>query len=243
MKQLLEAINRGILRGLTENNIELLADLDDVNLGQLDAIQTKSINDKIDGYTLSIKTQLIDAIQTGKIYDGLKQLINNPNNFSKLKGLIKANDKDHLKDLIWIGQKLFGNDANFNWIDTSGITDMSGLFENSDFNGDISEWDVSNVTNMYHMFMRCRYFNKPLNDWDVSKVRNMSGMFDMATEFNQPLNNWKLSSIVVIVDMFHSAYQFKQDLSSWDLRHITVSQRRGMFTMSKMTQKYLPKFK
>jgi hypothetical protein len=32
MKQLLEAINRGILRALNENNIELLADLDDENL-------------------------------------------------------------------------------------------------------------------------------------------------------------------------------------------------------------------
>ena len=244
MKHLLEAINRGILRGLTENNIELLADLDDVNLGQLDAIQTKSINDKIDCYTLSIKTQLIDAIQTGEISDGLKQLINDPNNFNKLKGLIKANDKEHLKDLIWIGQKLFGDDGNFNWIDTSEITDMSKLFyENKRFNGHIELWDVSNVTNMHHMFMRCHCFNKPLNDWDVSKVRNMSGMFDMAVEFNQPLNNWKLSSVIVIVDMFHSAYQFKQDLSSWDVRHITVSQRRGMFTLSKMTQKYLPKFK
>jgi hypothetical protein len=32
MKALLEAINRGILKGLTENNIELLADLEDDNL-------------------------------------------------------------------------------------------------------------------------------------------------------------------------------------------------------------------
>jgi len=32
MKQLLEVINKGILRGLNENNIELLADLDDENL-------------------------------------------------------------------------------------------------------------------------------------------------------------------------------------------------------------------
>jgi hypothetical protein len=32
MKKLLEAINRGILKGLNENNVELLADLDDENL-------------------------------------------------------------------------------------------------------------------------------------------------------------------------------------------------------------------
>jgi hypothetical protein len=32
MKKLLEAINRGILRGLNENSIELLSDLDDDNL-------------------------------------------------------------------------------------------------------------------------------------------------------------------------------------------------------------------
>jgi hypothetical protein len=33
MKRLLEAINRGILRGLPESNINLLTDLDGDNLG------------------------------------------------------------------------------------------------------------------------------------------------------------------------------------------------------------------
>jgi len=32
MKHLLEAINRGILKGLYENNVDLLVDLDDENL-------------------------------------------------------------------------------------------------------------------------------------------------------------------------------------------------------------------
>jgi hypothetical protein len=32
MLQLVEAINRGVLRGLNENNIELLTDLDDDNV-------------------------------------------------------------------------------------------------------------------------------------------------------------------------------------------------------------------
>ena len=34
---------------------------------------------------------------------------------------------------------------------------MSELFYNSTFDGDISNWDVSNVTNMHDMF-----FNSPL---------------------------------------------------------------------------------
>ena len=154
MKQLLEAINRGILKGLNENNIKLLSDLDDENLDQMDSIQVKSMNNKIDQ---SIKQQLSDAIQTGKIHVGLKRFINDTTNFSKLKGLIKATNREHLEQLIEIGQKLFGDDGNFNWIDTSEITDMSYLFGGGntsiDFNGHIELWDVSNVTDMTQEFI------------------------------------------------------------------------------------------
>ena len=182
---------------------------------------------------------LYDYIQEG-ILDNVDTALKNADYNIKHKYFPKT--KNELKDLVNKLIKKRGNEADLNDIDTSKITDMSYLFAGSDFNGDISEWDVSNVTNMYYMFNRCRFFNKPLNNWNVNKVRDMSGMFDKATEFNQPLNNWKLSDAVT-VDMFHSAYNFKQDLSSWDLRHTIVSRRRGMFTLSKMTQKYLPRFK
>ena len=38
--------------------------------------------------------------------------------------------------------------ADLNWIDTSEIHTMENLFYDSKFDGDISEWDVSNVENM-----------------------------------------------------------------------------------------------
>jgi hypothetical protein len=72
---------------------------------------------------------------------------------------------------------LLGNDGNFNWIDTSGITDMTTLFFDSYFNGHIELWDVSNVTNMRRMFEGAVSFNQPIGDWDVSKVKCMRCMF------------------------------------------------------------------
>ena len=76
MDRLLEAINRGILKGLTENNIELLTDLDNDKLDQLDSIQTKSVNDKIDGTIVTVRQQLLQAIQTKHIDSELKNKLN-----------------------------------------------------------------------------------------------------------------------------------------------------------------------
>ena len=38
-----------------------------------------------------------------------------------------------------------------------------------------------------------------ISQWDVSSVTNMSSLFGDATSFNQPLNNWNVSN----VDTFH----------------------------------------
>jgi surface protein len=91
-------------------------------------------------------------------------------------GIYKPKDKMELYQIIRYFINLYGNKCNFNWIDTSGITDMNSLFKESEFNGDISKWDVSNVKNMSFMFEDSK-FNGDISKWDVSNVCEMKGIF------------------------------------------------------------------
>ena len=90
-------------------------------------------------------------------------------------------------------------------IDTSLITDMRRLFENTnrtDFSG-IEKWNVSNVRYMGSMFSFTKEFNQPLNNWDVSNVCWIDYMFFKAKKFNQSINKWDLSKVVDKEHMFN----------------------------------------
>ena len=50
---------------------------------------------------------------------------------------------------------------------------MRELFYYSHFNGDISQWDVSKVTDMKSLFSYS-YFNETFSRWKVSNVTDMS---------------------------------------------------------------------
>ena len=71
--------------------------------------------------------------------------------------------------------------------------------------GDISNWDMSNVTDMNDMFLGATSFNQPLNNWNVSNVTNMMYMFRGASSFNQPLNKWNVSKVTSMNAMFYRA--------------------------------------
>ena len=99
--------------------------------------------------------------------------------------------------------------------------------------GEINNWDVSKVTNMYRMFYGASSFNQPLNNWDVSNVTDMWSMFDGAVSFNQPINNWDVSSVTNMSYMFasdenHEKFlpRFNQPLNSWN-----VSSVKSMYAM------------
>ena len=54
-------------------------------------------------------------------------------------------------------------------------------------NKDISEWDVTGVTDMKNLFKDKTNFNDDISKWDVSNVTNMSSTFNGASSFNQDI--------------------------------------------------------
>jgi surface protein len=138
-----------------------------------------------------------DIIKPQDIYDKIlrNELLENSEReiLPLLRSAVKPKDKEELKIFVNNFSDFYPN-MPLNWLDVSEITDMSFLFyKNEKFNGDISKWDVSNVTNMAGMFAGSK-FNRDISGWNVSKVKSMAGMFA-----ESPIKNisWDLSNVAI----------------------------------------------
>ena len=94
----------------------------------------------------------------------------------------------------------YGNDLHTpisEW-DVSEVTDMTDLFKGiKSFDADISKWDVSSVTSMQSMFYNAQSFNADISKWDVSSVKEMGNIFKDATSFSRILcgSGWMESQV------------------------------------------------
>lgn len=105
-----------------------------------------------------------------------------------MKKTIQPKNKLELQEIIEQEISIHGNNCDLNHIDTSLITDMSGLFCRSEFNGDISKWDTSEVVNMCSLF-ESSIFNGDISKWNVRQVKSLLGAFKNS-DFNQSIDEW-----------------------------------------------------
>ena len=117
----------------------------------------------------------------------------------------RPTSKKELQAIIKQELERQGPDADLNFIDVSGIGNMSSLFYNFSAqiqNIKIDQWDVSNVIDMNGMFYKCGSFNCDLSDWDVSNVKDMYAMFCGCWEFESDLSGWDVSNVTKKLRMF-----------------------------------------
>ena len=169
-------------------------------------------------------------------------------------GLYIALSKEQLVQFIDEAIEENGLNCDLNFIDVSNVTDMSHLFETECFwdddgneipedqmtleqkrlssrrlfKGDISQWNVSNVTNMNSMFSDSQ-FNGDISQWDVSNVTDMSNMFS-SSQFNGDISQWNVSNVTKMNQMFWGSC-FDGDISQWDVSNVTSMS--GMFYESR----------
>ena len=136
----------------------------------------------------------------------------------------------------------------FNDIDVSNIDSFcnkgKGIFEGTKFKYiDISDWDVSSVTDMSYMFYRCNELTSVgnISCWDISSVTDMSYMFAFCKKFNQDISKLGVSSVTDMSYMFLDCKSFNKDISKWNVSK--VKNNILMFFDCSIKDEYKPKFK
>ena len=147
-----------------------------------------------------------------------------PKSFDELRNII-------VDRYIKLGPGTEQNPINFNDIDVSNIDSFCndkgiGLFSRTKFKYiDISDWNVSNVTNMAYMFFECEELKSvgDISNWDVSSVYNTSNMFCNCKKIKSvvDISKWNVSNVTDMNSMFYSCESFNQDISGWDVSSVT----------------------
>jgi len=125
--------------------------------------------------------------------------------------------------------------------DISNVTSADFLFSKSDFNQNISDWNVSNITSMNMMFCFATEFNHNLNKWNVSKAKSLVGMFLGARNFKGDIHDWKLNSAQNLDQMFKLTTSYNHDLSTMCIESVNTEPKEFALG-SALTKDRFPKW-
>ena len=102
--------------------------------------------------------------------------------------------------------------------DMSNVTDMSYMFRFSKFSGDISRWDTSNVETMRGMFYEAYAFKSDISKWDITNMKDMSYMFSKSN-YDGNISNWDMSNVEIMRGMFENSFGCI-DVSKWNVSNV-----------------------
>jgi len=114
--------------------------------------------------------------------------------------------------------------------DTSNVTTMYLMFENSIFNNGASSGSGDNPMNLVmtsntkcqYMFKNCSDFNSPVNFTNTNNVTTFAYMFEDCVLFNQPIN-FNTTSTNQIDSMFARCSLFNQNIGSLNVTNLAIN--------------------
>ncbi len=104
------------------------------------------------------------------------------------------------------------NTPNLLHIDIGKMTSLKNVLSSDNknniygnFNGIISGWDTSNITNMKSLFGASTKFNDDISKWNVNKVTDMTDTFVSTSPFNKNLSKWNVDKVIYCKDAFKTS--------------------------------------
>ena len=160
-------------------------------------------------------------------------------NLLSLSGLIDKPRLDNADNLnyLFYGCTSISTIPFINSWDMSRIKNISYMLPrgSTTWNDDISNWNVSSVTDMSWLLNGLQAFNKPLSNWErtspdvstLANVKTMKGMISYSqTPFDQDIGNWNVSGVTDFSEMFHYNPTFNNggsnSINNWNTSSATT---------------------
>lgn len=108
------------------------------------------------------------------------------------------------------------------WDFPATLTNIGGMFFGcTNFNGDIDNWNVSNIRFMNSLFYNCDNFTRDLSGWDVSNVESMASIFQNSSSPMTGISTWTTSSLTSLHRAF-AGTSANPDITGWDTSGVTT---------------------
>ena len=140
---------------------------------------------------------------------------------------IRPKTNQELKILVREAIAAHGAGCDLNHIQVSTLMNFEGVFKETPFDGDISQWNTEHMVLGISMFENCP-FNGDISRWNMGNCRRTERMF-AGSAFNGDISRWDVHALEDATSMFEGA-PFNRDISRWDTRRLQLTDR--MFASS-----------
>jgi surface protein len=157
---------------------------------------------------------------------GTSQMFKNATSFNQLLNSWETNTystTSNIENMSSMFENAIRFEANLNLWDTSGATNINYMFRNINETGgiiEVSNWDVSNVTQARFAFAHNPLSSLDLSDWDTSSMTNIQGMFQGTdvSNFSTNIEKWNMSNVLFAFAFMSSydGYEPKFPLAVYD---------------------------